>query len=270
MTEYIDISTIPPTPRKVSKEARSIFFRFKPTEQLQIFYAFIPVLVLGILLLPFTFLLRNSLTQLLIDSGWKYQKVPAKITAKQKNKTNNNNGKTFILYGIRFQYKIGKKTYKNVQFIWEMKGNPQFRKGQKIEVECSSLLPRFARIVGLHEFKERSRTILFIIFTLVILLLYLFGYWLAKATKAYRQRKWLSRNGLAASALLTELTADQDTLVSGQHPIKLLWEFEVSGKKYEGFYSTMSKKELTIIGKDKIYIPILYHPKDPTQSIPYL
>ena len=270
MTEYIDTSTISPAPRKVSKEARSVFFRFKPAEQIQIFYAFIPLLVLGILLLPFTFLLRNSLTQLLINSGWKYQKLPAIIVAKEKNKTNENKGKTFVLYGLQFRYKVGKTAYQGVQFVWERQGKPQFRKGQKIKVECSTLLPRFARIAGLHEFTERSRTILFIIFTLVVLLLYLFGYWLYQATKPRRLRKWLSRHGIPASALLTELTADQETLVNGQHPIKLVWEFEALGNTHEGFYSTMRKNELTLIGKDKIYIPILYHPNNPSQSIPYL
>lgn len=267
-SEEYDI--IPPAPRPLSPLARRIYARFQIVEQLHLFYALIPLLVSGLVILPSTFLLRNALVQTLVDSGWGYQKASGSVMSKQKQQTNTDRGRSYTLYSLRFQYIYNQTSYRGTQFVWEPDNAPLFRLGQSIQVEFSRYLPNFARIAGLARIKDNSQIALYILLFVIVSLWGLSMYWLYRGLIPRMRRKRIYRHGFPAKATIMSIGPNTDQLLAGQHPLQIQWVFSVDGQEFTGSYNINYQQNLPTEGGIKETIIVLYDPKAPQYSLPFL
>lgn len=237
---------------------------------MHLFYAIIPFMVAGLVLLPSTFLLRSSLANLMIQSQWGYTKVPGFIMAKQRNRSQVIKKQAFTLYAYKFQYKYNQRSFIGVQFLWEADSKPAFKTSQKITVEFSRFLPRFSRIFGLKQVDSGSYTALSIVTFVILSLLAMSLYWVNRGLKPKRQRRKIYEKGLVAPAKLVLVDNHPDVVVSGQNPVRLHWTYTIQEQEYKGSYWSMRMSEIQEITKLGEDVFVLYDPQKPELSIPFL
>lgn len=261
---------VPPVPRPLSEQARRTYLRLELAEQLYLFYALIPLLVSGLVMLPSTFLLRNALVQVLVQSRWGYQQVSGSIMSKQKQQTNAAQGRSYTLYAVRFQYVYQQISYRGVQFVWEADLKPTLRLGQTVPVEFSRHLPKFSRLAGFQRLQDNSQVALYILLFVLLSLWGLSLYWVYRGLSPRWRRKYIYRYGTPIQATILEVGPHPEQLLVGQRPWQIRWTFTPEEQEMIGSYTTMHARHLLAMGQPGDTIVVLYHPQDPQQSLPFL
>lgn len=266
-----DYVVVPPAPRKPTDVAKMIFYRFKAVEQLHLFYGLIPVLVAGLVLMPSTFMLRNAFTNSLINAKVGHVIVKGSIMGKRRQQSKRVEGQLFKMYGMKFEYTYNNKRYKGVQFVWEKAGAKEGMKiGQSISVEFSRYAPKFSRIAGLQAANDNTSTMVKIVLFVILSLLAMSGYWVWRGVKPRLQRSRVYRKGIPIQAEITALDNNPDQMIGGQNPVRLSWRFFVNDEAVVGSYSTMRLSEIKAMEQPGEGLVVLYDPKNPKISIPYV
>ncbi len=265
--EYV---VVPPVPRKPTDVAKMIYYRFKAVEQLHLFYGLIPILVAGLVLMPSTFMLRNAFTNSLINAKWGHTTVKGSIMGKRRQQSKRVEGHLFVMYGLKFEYVHNDRRYMGVQFVWEKASNPGMKVGQSIQVEFSRFAPKFSRIAGLQAAKDNTSTMVKIILFVIFSLLAMSGYWIWRGVKPRLQRRRAYRKGIPIQAEITGIDNNPDQMIGGQNPVRLSWRFFLNDEAVVGSYSTMRLSEIKAMEQPGEGLVVLYDPKNPSNSLPYV
>jgi hypothetical protein len=245
---------VPPAPREASPRARGLIHAYTGSQMVKRLLGGIFTLVgLGL----FALLGRGLVVDVVIASAGK--NVAGKVIdvrVMQNVEVNGVNPRA-----IRFEY--GKERYRGESSTLDISYASALQRGQTVDVEAVPGWPSFARVRNTSVSELGPFAAFFLIFALVGLPLFVSA-WRSNA-REIRAFKY----GTSTVGRVVEFGHDYSVKVNGRHPTRLIWEFDVDGKTFNGSLTHMDARVLRpLVAGNKV--PVLYDKNNPKANTVYV